>query len=43
VLRPKPVGCDDFFAARSRRPDDFLADREQELPQQRDWTDAPDA
>ncbi|MCG6943673.1 MAG: antitoxin [Thiohalocapsa sp.] len=43
VLRAKPVGWDDFFAANPRTPDDFLADREQEPPQERDWTDALDA
>jgi antitoxin VapB len=43
VLRPKPVGWDDFFAAASRTPDDFLDDREQGLPQERGWPDALDA
>lgn len=33
VLRPKPLGWDDFFAA-PRTPDDFLADREQDVPQE---------
>lgn len=43
ILRPKPVGWDDFFAAEPRTPDDFLADRGQEPPQERDWADALDA
>jgi len=43
ILRPKPVGWNDFFAAEPRAPDDFLAEREQEPPQERDWTDALDA
>lgn len=43
VLRPKPVGWDDFFAATPRTPDDFLAGREQEPPQERDWANALDA
>lgn len=43
ILRPKPVGWDDFFAATPRTPDDFLADRGQEPPQTRDWSDALDA
>jgi antitoxin VapB len=41
VLRPKPVGWDDFFAAEPRTPDDFLADRDQAAPQERDWFDVP--
>jgi len=43
VLRPKPVGWDDFFAAESRTPDDFLAERDQQAPQERDWFNAVDA
>lgn len=43
ILRPKPQGWDDFFAATPRTPDDFLADREQEAPQERGWHDAVDA
>ena len=42
ALRPKPVGWDDFFAADPGTPDDFLADREQEMPQDRDWLNAVD-
>jgi len=38
-----PVGWDDCFAATPRTPDDFLAEREQEPPQERDWADALDA
>jgi antitoxin VapB len=43
VLRPKPGGWDDFFAAESRTPDDFLAERDQQAPQERDWFNAVDA
>lgn len=43
VLRAKPVGWEDFFAAEPRTPDDFLSDREQDAPQERDWSDALDA
>jgi antitoxin VapB len=27
ILRPKPIGWDDFFAGKSQVPDDFLAGR----------------
>ncbi len=37
LLRPKPKGWDDFFARPSRVPDDFLADRHDEPPQEREW------
>jgi len=43
ILRPKPHGWDDFFSAETRTPDDFLADREQQPPQERDWLDGLDA
>ena len=43
VLRPKPVGWDDFFASEPRSPEDFLVDRNQESAQERDWFDALDA
>ncbi|EIC20327.1 AbrB/MazE/SpoVT family DNA-binding domain-containing protein [Thiorhodovibrio frisius] len=36
VLREKPKGWDDFFAKPSKTPEDFLADRGQEPPQDRD-------
>lgn len=39
ILRPKPQGWDDFFAAESRTPDDFLADRHQEQLREREWLD----
>jgi antitoxin VapB len=43
ILRPKPVGWDDFFAATSETPDDFLRDRDQGLPQDRDCFHVVDA
>lgn len=43
ILRPKPHGWDDFFSTAPRTPDDFLADRDQEPPQERDWLDGLDA
>lgn len=43
ILRPKPQGWDDFFAATPQTPDDFLADRDQEAPQERGWPDVVDA
>jgi antitoxin VapB len=36
VLRPKPEGWDDFFARASQVPDDFLADRADRPPQERE-------
>jgi antitoxin VapB len=36
ILRPKPTGWDDFFSRPSAVPDDFLADREDEPPQDRE-------
>lgn len=36
ILRPKPTGWDDFFARSPEVPDDFLADRDDELPQERE-------
>ncbi|MDQ5911260.1 MAG: antitoxin VapB [Pseudomonadota bacterium] len=36
LLRPKPLGWDDFFARPSCVPDDFLADRHDEPPQDRE-------
>jgi len=43
ILRPKPSGWDDFFAKPPLTPDDFLADRHDALPQDRDWPDDVDA
>ena len=36
ILRPKPVGWDDFFAQPSGVPADFLADREDPAPEERE-------
>ena len=36
VLRPKPVGWDDFFARASEVPADFLADRKDREPEHRE-------
>ena len=36
VLRPKPEGWDDFFARPSEVPQDFLADREDRAPEDRE-------
>jgi antitoxin VapB len=36
VLRPKPEGWDDFFARRSLVPDDFLAERTDRPPEERE-------
>jgi antitoxin VapB len=43
ILRPKPSGWDDFFAKSPLTPDDFLADRQDAPPQDRDWPDDVDA
>lgn len=43
ILRPKPAGWDDFFAAQSATPDDFLAERDDPPPQERDWCHDLDA
>ena len=43
VLRPKPVGWDDFFARAPETPDDFLSDRDDAPPQERHWFDDLDA
>ncbi len=37
ILRPKPPGWDDFFARTPQVPDDFLANRNDEPPQDREW------
>ena len=36
ILRPKPQGWDDFFARTPQVQDDFLADRNDEPPQDRE-------
>lgn len=36
VLRPKPVGWDDFFARASRVPEDFLGERKDPAPEKRE-------
>ena len=36
ILRPKPMGWDDFFAAPSKVPDDFLAERIDAPPEEKD-------
>ena len=36
ILRPKPGGWDDFFARPSEVPADFLADREDREPEERE-------
>lgn len=37
ILRPKPSGWDDYFARPPVVSDDFLADRNDEPPQDREW------
>jgi antitoxin VapB len=36
ILRPKPVGWDDFFSRRSEVPADYLARREDPPPEDRE-------
>lgn len=36
ILRPKPVGWDDFFARQSKVPADFMAVREDPEPEKRE-------
>ena len=43
ILRPKPQGWDDFFARAPQVPEDFLADRSDELPQDREFFHGVDA
>lgn len=43
ILRPKPLGWDDYFARAPVLPDDFLADRNDEPPQDREWFHDVDA
>lgn len=43
ILRPKPLGWEDFFARPPRVPDDFLVDRRDDPPQDREWFHDVDA
>jgi len=43
ILRAKQVSWDDFFARPSAVPDDFLADRNDTPPQDREWFHDVDA
>jgi len=36
IIRPKPLGWDDFFARSSQVPEDFLAERKDLAPQKRE-------
>jgi antitoxin VapB len=36
ILRPKPIGWDDFFASPSKVPDDFLSERCDTPPEEKD-------
>jgi antitoxin VapB len=36
VLRPKPQGWDDFFSRPSQVPGDYMADRDDQQPEDRD-------
>jgi len=36
IIRPKPLGWDDFFARRSQVPEDFMADRNDLMPEKRE-------
>jgi antitoxin VapB len=36
ILRPKPAGWDEFFARAPEVPDDFLVDRLDALPEERE-------
>ncbi len=36
IIRPKPAGWDDFFARQSKVPADFLEDRKDQPPEERD-------
>lgn len=36
IISPKPVGWDDFFARKSRVPQDFMAVREDPAPEKRE-------
>lgn len=43
ILRPKPANWDDYFARPPVVPDDFLADRNDTPPQDREWFHDVDA
>ena len=36
IIRPKPLGWDDFFARPSQVPEDFMADRQDTAPEKRE-------
>jgi antitoxin VapB len=36
IIRPKPLGWDDFFARPSQVPEDFMADRQDPTPEKRE-------
>ena len=36
IIKPKPLGWDDFFARPSRVPEDFMADRQDPAPEKRE-------
>ena len=36
IIRPKPLGWDDFFARPSQVPEDFMAERKDLAPQKRE-------
>lgn len=36
IIRPKPVGWDDFFARPSQVPEDFMAERKDLAPEKRE-------
>jgi len=36
IIKPKPLGWDDFFARPSQVPEDFMADRQDPMPEKRE-------
>ena len=36
IIRPKPLGWDDFFARPSQAPEDFMAERKDLTPEKRE-------
>ena len=36
IIKPKPLGWDDFFARPSQVPEDFMADRQDLAPEKRE-------
>jgi antitoxin VapB len=36
IIKPKPLGWDDFFAGPSQVPEDFMADRNDLVPEKRE-------